>query len=470
MSMVLPDPIENAMPAGALRVIRRIRDAGGRVCLVGGSLRDLMLGLEVHDWDFATDLLPDRVAALFPRAIQVGIRFGTVLVVGEDGGYEVTTFRREGPYSDSRHPDSVTFTPSIEEDLSRRDFTINAMAWDLGTGALVDPHDGRRDLEERTVRCVGRAEERFGEDALRMLRCIRIAGQLGFSIDEETYRAIPRCAGMLDAIARERIREELDRILAQPRPSASLERLHETGLLDRFLPELSDCYGVSQNRFHAFDVFYHSLLAVDQAPADNRVVRLAALLHDLGKVDARREESDGRVTFYNHQAWSARKADSILRRLRYPNEERKRIVHLVQQHMFHYNTEWTDSAVRRFVRVVGPENLDDLFEARRADTLGNGLRRSAVSAELVELRRRIVEIIAKDTAFSVRDLDVDGDELKRSLDIGEGPAIGRILDALLEDVLEDPARNEKGALLARAAELLPGIQAGLPPRRKRKED
>jgi putative nucleotidyltransferase with HDIG domain len=469
MSFSLPDPIENAMPTGALRVVRRIRDAGGRICLVGGSLRDLALGLEIHDWDFATDLLPERVAGLFPRAIQVGIRFGTVLVVQPDGSYEVTTFRREGAYSDARHPDSVAFTISIEEDLARRDFTVNAMALDLGDGAWIDPHGGRQDLERRVIRCVGRADERFREDALRMLRCIRIAGQLGFTIEEGTYLAIPRCAGMLEAIARERIREEFDRILAQARPSVSLERLHETGLLDRFLPELSACYGVSQNRFHAFDVFYHSLLAVDQAPADNRVVRLSALLHDLGKVDARREEPDGRVTFYNHQTWSARKADAILRRLRYPNEERKRVVHLVQQHMFHYNTEWTDSAVRRFVRTVGTENLDDLFEERRADTLGNGLRRSAASAELAELRKRIVEIIEKDTAFSVRDLDVDGEALKEILGIGEGPAIGRILDALLEEVLEDPARNERGWLLSRAGEILPGIEASLPPRRRRGE-
>ncbi len=470
MSLALPDPIENAMPAGALRLVRRIREAGGRVCIVGGSLRDLMLGLEVHDWDFATDLVPHRVAELFPRAIQVGIRFGTVLIVQSDGSYEVTTFRREGTYSDARHPDSVVFTTSIEEDLCRRDFTVNAMALDLANGALIDPHDGRRDLEERTIRCVGRADERFQEDALRMLRCVRIAGQLDFSIAEETYRALPRCAPLLDAIARERIREEFDRILGQPRPSVSLERLHETGLLDRFLPELSACYGVSQNRFHAFDVFYHSLLAVDQAPADNRVVRLSALLHDLGKVDARREEPGGHVTFYNHQAWSARKAESILRRLRYPNEDRKRIVHLVQQHMFHYNTEWTDSAVRRFVRTIGTENLDDLFAARRADTLGNGLRRSAASAELTELRRRIAGIIEKDTAFSVRDLDVDGDALKQTLGVREGPVIGKILDALLEEVLEDPARNARDRLLARAGEILPDIEANLPPRRKRRED
>lgn len=469
MTPPLREMIENAMPAGAMRLVRRIHDAGGRICLVGGSLRDQMLGIGIHDWDFATDMLPERVAALFPRAIQVGIRFGTVLVVQADGSYEVTTFRREGTYSDARHPDSVAFTTSVEEDLRRRDFTVNAMALDLATGELVDPHGGQRDLAERVIRCVGKAEDRFREDALRMLRCIRIAGQLGFSIEDETYLAIARCAEMLDAIARERIREEFDRILAQPRPSISLERLFETGLLERFLPELVACYGVSQNRFHAFDVFHHSLHAVDQSTEDNRIVRLSALLHDLGKVDARREEPDGRVTFYNHQAWSARKADAIMRRLRYSNEDRIRVVHLIQQHMFHYNSEWTDSAVRRFVRTIGTQNLDDLFEARRADTLGNGLRRSATSVELAELRARITEIIEKDSAFSVRDLDIDGAALIQELGLEEGPVIGRILEALLEEVLEEPSRNERGLLLARASEILPEIAASVPPRRKRRE-
>jgi tRNA nucleotidyltransferase (CCA-adding enzyme) len=458
--------IRKRLPAGAHRVAERLLGAGGRACLVGGSIRDLLLGAAVKDWDFATDLPPERVRSLFPQAIEVGIRFGTVLVLETDGSYEVTTFRRDGIYSDARHPDSVVFTSSLEEDLGRRDFTVNAMAYDLKDDRLIDPHGGRIDLSQKTVRCVGRAEERFREDALRMLRCIRIAGQLGFGVDEETYRALIRSAALLDVIAKERIREEFNRILGQEHPSVALERLHETGLLDRFMPELSACYGVSQNRFHAFDVFYHSLYAVDQAPADNPVVRLAALFHDLGKVDTRSEE-DGRVTFYNHQAHSARKAETILRRLRYPNEERERVVHLIRQHMFHYDREWTDAAVRRFLRGVGHEHLGDLFATRAADTLGNGLRRSAVSAELRELRSRIDEIRRREEAISVRDLLIDGRDLMRELGLPEGPVIGGILDALLDEVIEDPARNERAVLLARAAEIRPAIEAVTPPRRRR---
>jgi tRNA nucleotidyltransferase (CCA-adding enzyme) len=461
--------IRERLPKGALRVAERLRKADGRACLVGGSIRDLMLGAAVKDWDFATDLPPERVRSLFPHAVDVGIRFGTILVIETDGSYEVTTFRRDGAYSDARHPDTVAFTSSLEEDLARRDFTVNAMAYDLKDDRLVDPHAGRSDLSHRLIRAVGIPEERFREDALRLLRCIRIAGQLGFEIEEETFRALVRCSGLLGAIARERIREEFDRILAQDRPSLAIDRLFETGLLDEFMPELAACYGVSQNRYHAFDVFYHSLCAVDQAPAGNRTVRLGALLHDLGKIDTKHEEEDGgRVTFYNHQAYSARKAEAILRRLRYPNEERERVVHLIQQHMFHYERDWTDAAVRRFVRSVGPELLDDLFAMRAADTLGNGLRRHAVSAELKELQHRIAEIRKREEALSVRDLKLDGRELMRELGLQEGPVIGRLLEALLDEVLEDPARNERAALLARAAEIRPAIEATTPPRRERR--
>jgi poly(A) polymerase/tRNA nucleotidyltransferase (CCA-adding enzyme) len=459
--------IASQLPPGASRLTERIREAGGRICLVGGSIRDILLGLEVHDWDFATDVPPERLLALFPRAIEVGVRFGTVVVVERDGTYEATTFRREGGYSDQRHPDEVVFTESLEEDLARRDFTVNAIAYDFGASILVDPHGGRVDLGARVIRCVGRPEDRFREDALRMLRCIRIAGQLGFSIEAETYAGIVRSAEGLDRIASERIKEEFDRILTQERPSVSVERLFETGLLERFIPELADCHGVSQNRFHAFDVFYHSLLSADMAPKEHRIVRMAAILHDLGKKDTRQEGPDGRVTFYNHQAFGARKADAILRRLRYPNEERERIVHLVQQHMFHYDREWTDGAVRRFIRTIGLENLDDLFETRRADTLGNGMRRSATSPELEELKVRISEVVRQESALTVRALRVNGSDLMRDLGLETGPAIGRILEALLDEVIEDPAKNEPEYLMRRAAEILPGILASLPPRRER---
>jgi len=460
--------IAQLLPDGAERLVAQVRGAGGRICLVGGSIRDLLLGLEVHDWDFATDMLPERMIRLFPRAVEVGVRFGTVVVVARDGTYEVTTFRREGIYSDQRHPDSVVFTDSLEEDLARRDFTVNAIAYDFGAARLVDPHGGTADLAARRIRCVGLPEDRFREDALRLLRCVRIAGQLGFGIEEETYRALARSAPGLDRVAMERIRDEFDRIMVQERPSVSLERLFETGLLDRFLPELADCYGVSQNRFHAFDVFFHSLKSADMARADNRIVRIAAVLHDLGKRDTRCAGADGRVTFYNHQAYGARKADAILRRLRYPNDERERIVHLVQQHMFHYDREWSDGAVRRFIRTVGLDHLEDLFETRRADTLGNGMRRSAASPELEELKERIAQVVQREAALSVHDLRVNGADLMEGLALGQGPVIGRILDSLLEDVIEDPARNERDYLMRRAAELVPEIQSALPPRPERR--
>lgn len=461
--MELARRIDASLPAGARRIAEVIRSAGGRACLVGGSLRDLMLDRPAKDWDFATDLHPPQILTSFPRAVEVGVRFGTVLLIEPDGQYEVTTFRRDGVYSDARHPDSVSFTPSIEEDLARRDFTVNAMAFDLNESRLIDPHGGRTDIGLRLIRCVGKPDERFREDALRLLRCIRLAGQLDFAIEEETYLALPRAAGILSEIAMERIRDEFDRILAHERPSVSIDRLHETGLLEVFLPELASSYGVSQNRYHAFDIFYHSLFSADQAPRENRAVRLAALLHDLGKVDTRRIE-DGRVTFYNHQVFSARKAETFLRRLRYPNDERERVVHLIAMHMFHYDSEWTDSAVRRFVRSVGTEHLDDLFATRAADTMGNGLRRGGESVELNELKSRIAAIQAREEALSVKDLAIDGHDLMRVVGLAEGPAIGKVLEALLEEVLEDPARNEREALLARARELAPDLAARYPGR------
>ncbi len=462
------ESIEDKIPEGAHRLARRIEEAGGRVCLVGGSLRDLLIGGPAKDYDFATDLTPERIQSIFPRSVDVGARFGTIIVLDRGQAYEITTFRSDGLYSDARHPDHVVFTNSIEEDLCRRDFTINAIAFDLIARRLIDPHEGIADLERRIVRCVGRPDERFGEDALRLLRCIRIAGQLEFKIEENTYASLIRSAEGLAAVASERIRDELNRILEQLHPAVSFERLFETGLLDRFLPELSECYGVSQNRYHAYDVFYHSLAAVDHAPRDNRIVRLAALFHDLGKVDARRE-IDGRVTFYNHQAWSARKANAIMRRLRYPNEERQRVVHLIQQHMFHYGSEWTDSAIRRFMRTVGLDQLGDLFSTRSADSLGNGLRRSARSVELEELQDRIARMLEKETALSVRDLEIGGRDLMNELRIDQGPIIGLILDRLLEEVLDDPSRNVRSALLKRAAEIRPEMEHKALTRRKQRE-
>ncbi len=442
-----------AVPEPVRRLAGVLAGAGGEAWVVGGAVRDSLLGRDPHgDWDLATDLLPERVVELFPRAHQFGIRFGTVVVVLEKVPYQITTFRRDGIYTDARRPDDVHFSRELEEDLIRRDFTINALAYDPLREVLADPVGGEADLSAGVIRAVGDAATRFHEDGLRLLRAVRFSAQLGFRLDPATFIALVRCAPRIEKIAAERIREELDKTLTAPGVASALDLMHECGLLRRILPELAACYGVPQNPHHAFDVFHHSLAAIAAAPPDNLAVRLAALCHDLGKPPTRRE-AGGTATFFGHQLVSARLTDGLMRRLRYPTDFRQHVAHLVHHHMFHYRPEWTDSAIRRFLREVGGENLEDLFSLRASDTLGNGLRKR-LAPELGELRHRIDGEIAAQNALTVRDLAIGGRQIMDHLNIPPGPEVGRILDRLLQDVLEDPACNEPEILLERAAAYL----------------
>jgi len=445
------DRIRDAVPRGALAIVRRIREAGGQAYLVGGCLRDLILGRTAKDWDIATDLTPEQVRPLFRRVHDVGARFGTLLVPAAGGIYEVTTFRTEADYQDGRHPEHVAFAHDIVADLRRRDFTVNAMAWTPGEPAIVDPFGGLADLARREIRAVGDPRERFAEDALRLLRAIRQATELDFRIEPETFRAIREAVEGLDRISAERIRDELNKMLRSPMPSRGLLLMRDTGLLERVLPELAACDGVAQNRFHAYDVLRHSLYTCDAAPAGNLIVRLAALFHDLGKPETA-EGAEGERTFYGHQQVSARKARRILRRLRYSREEIERVEHLVRHHMFYFQREWTDSAVRRFVRSVGLEEIPDLVALRLADMAGNG-RKGGDRTPLAQLLQRVDEVMTKDAALTVKDLAIGGHELM-ALGLPAGPGIGRIQRALLERVLDDPAVNTPETLAALARELI----------------
>lgn len=450
-SRLRPEAIPDAVAEGAAR----LRAAGGQSWVVGGAIRDLLLGRPVRDWDLATDLHPSRVLDLFPGSLDVGARFGTVTVPGPDG-FEITTFRNDGVYSDARHPDEVKYSDSLEEDLVRRDFTVNALAYDPESDRLVDPGTGLEDLAQSTLRAVGDPETRFREDALRLLRGVRLATELQFSIELSTLRGMVLTADGIAKIAPERVRAEIDRLLELERPSSAFIVLFETGLLQRILPELASCYGVAQNPHHAFDVFHHSLAALDRSAGASRVVRLAALFHDVGKPETRMENEET-ATFYSHQYRSEDLADRALRRLRYPNHEREAVAHLVRHHMFHYTGEWTDAAVRRFLREVGPETVDDLFAMRSADTLGNGLR-SRVAPELGELRERIDRILEAENALGVRDLAINGHDLMSDLGMAPGPRMGAILNALLDAVLDDPSLNERDRLLDLARKHLEAIQ------------
>ena len=434
-------------PGRAIQVVERLQADGGQAYFVGGTVRDALLGREAHAvFDVATDVEPADVTRRFARVEPTGIRHGTVLIVEDGVQVECTTFRREGEYADARHPDHVTFTRDPLEDLARRDLTVNALAWDPVHRVLLDPFAGTLDLARGVLRAVGDPEQRFREDALRPLRVARLAAALEMEPEPNTRAALGAVEERAGLVAWERVGHEFRLMLEAPRPSVGIELLREAGLLRLWLPELARGYGVLQNRYHAYDVYDHSLHTCDAAPPGKPRVRWAALLHDLGKPDTR-VERDGEGTFYGHEILGAEIADRVLERLRHPHDERRAIVHLVREHMFDYRPEWSDAALRRWLRRIGVDAVADLFDLRLADNLGNG-KKTGFPHYLEEMRERIERLIAEAQALHVTDLAVDGDDVMRVLGIGPGPEVGRALDALLERVLDHPEQNTRDTLLA----------------------
>lgn len=436
------------VPGPILELIRRLQDSGHRAYVVGGAVRELLRGIDTGDWDVATSAKPDQVMPLFPGVVPTGLRHGTVTVLTGAGPCEVTTFRVEHGYSDARHPDQVEFVDRIEADLARRDFTVNAIAWDPIAMRIVDPFEGQEDLAAGLIRAVGDPVERFREDGLRPVRAARFAATLEFEVEEETFRALAATREQVARVSAERIRDELVKILVARQPSRGFEVLRRSGLLSVVVPELAECVAVPQNRYHAYDVYYHTLYTCDAVPAGKPLVRLAALFHDVGKPRTRVEREGGEATFYNHQFEGAAMTEEAMARLRFPREETRRVSHLVRQHMFEYRPEWTDAAVRRFLRTVGADNVADLFDLRIADNRGNGLKQG-FPHYLEELAERIGKVLAKQDALSVRDLAVDGEDIMRELGLPPGPRVGAVLDRLLEEVLEEPALNDRDRLMTR---------------------
>jgi tRNA nucleotidyltransferase (CCA-adding enzyme) len=443
------------IPADVRALARRLHDAGFEAHLVGGGVRDMLLGRPPADFDLATDARPEKVLEIFGRsfAIPTGLQHGTVTVLtGADPAtrrsVEVTTFRGEGAYLDGRRPSSVTYVSTLEEDLSRRDFTMNAIALEPLTGAIVDPFDGRADLARRLIRAVGDPLARFREDGLRPMRAVRQAAQLGFEIEPATEGAIAPTLDVFAKVSAERVRDELLKLLASPRPSVGLALMHRTGLLGEVLPELLEGVGCVQNRYHKHDVFGHTLAVVDATRGD-AIVRLGALLHDVGKPRARqpREGAPGEYSFFNHEYVGKDMADAIGRRLKLSTAERARVVALVEHHMFFYKPEWTDGTVRRFVKRVGADTLGALFALREGDVLGRGFDEDP-ERELGELRRRIAEVAASDAALRVTDLAIDGQDVMRVLGVPPSREIGVVLERLLELVLDDPSLNTRERLEA----------------------
>jgi tRNA nucleotidyltransferase/poly(A) polymerase len=428
------------------------------VCLVGGAVRDMLLGKKASDWDLATNASPEDVISFFKYVIPTGIKHGTVTVLYKGKSIEVTTYRTESDYSDARHPDHIEYAATIEEDLSRRDFTMNAIAVKLPQAELIDPFDGQIDIKKKIIRCVGNPGERFSEDGLRPLRAVRFASQLQFTLDEDTKNTIPSSLEKTAKVAPERIQTELNKILMSNKPSIALRLMEETGLLCLILSELAECRNIDQKGYHHFDVLDHSLLACDAAAAENTslIIRLASLFHDIGKPLVRRMGDSGVWTFYNHERESSTITRMILNRLRYPNNTIERVCHLIEQHMFHYTEDWTDAAVRRFIIHVGEENIRDMFALRCADAFG--LEAKPIDPRsLLPLQNRLEKILSQAKVQSLKDLAVTGKDLI-DLGIPAGKQIGIILNELLEAVVDDPELNNKEKLIEIAGKIFERYQ------------
>lgn len=446
-------PVE-AIPSDALALCNELRAKGFRAWVVGGCVRDVLRGDSPSDWDLCTDATPEQMMQVFPRAIPTGIAHGTVTVMRSKQPFEITTLRHEVGFSDGRRPDAVHFVDDIVLDLARRDFTINAMAVDPRTGELVDPFGGLADLSSGLIRAVGNAAERFAEDGLRVLRAARFAARFEFRLDAATEQAIEGSLGSFRKVSGERVRDEWAKSLLAPKPSVAFELMRRTGILGVTCPELMESVGCTQNQHHVFDVWGHAMACLDASPRD-AMLRLAALLHDVGKPRSKAwSEKTADYTFYDHERIGAEMVGPICARLKLSNDERIRITDLVRHHMWHYDA-WGDAAVRRWLRKVGLDRVEDLLALRAADVRGKGPGKdfSDDDARTAAFRAHIERVLAEGMAFGVKDLKIGGRELMQELGLAPGPKLKVILEALLEEVLQDPALNEKEPLLARAREL-----------------
>ncbi len=459
----------------AVIIVKTLQEAGYEAEIVGGAVRDLLLNLPSYDWDITTNATPEMVEPLFTDSFYDN-EYGTVKVAGKhlkeqfklsedecDDSmiFDITTYRSESGYTDKRRPDKVVWGKTIEEDLKRRDFTINALALrvnseEIGEKKLeydceiIDPYGGQEDIKSKVIRAVGVPIERFNEDALRIMRAIRLAAQLGFAIETETFVALKATVSNLKEISWERIGAEVMKLLATEHAADGIVLIANTGILEIVIPELIKCRGVMQGGHHTHDVYTHLIESLRGCSSSDPVVRLATLLHDIDKPTVVKAEGPRGVTFHNHEVVGARTAKRIAERLKLPKKDQDKIFTLVRWHMFHYDPRMTDSAIRRFIRRVGVENIHDMIALRIGDRIGSGAK--TTSWRLTELQKRIGEQLYE--PLSLKDMAVDGADVMKILNIKPSRKVGEILNALFEEIIEDSGKNTKEYLEKRVQELV----------------
>jgi putative nucleotidyltransferase with HDIG domain len=433
-----------------IKLAARFKEHGKELYMVGGVVRDMIMGKQPRDYDFVTDATTDEIQKMFEYTIPTGIQHGTITVIFDGEHFEITTYRVDGIYTDGRHPDNVFFDTDIKKDLSRRDFTMNAIAFDPLRKTYDDPLVGVTDIYNKVIRCVGRAKERFLEDGLRILRAVRFMAQFGFTLDRRIRESFEDSViiNALDKISPERIRDELSKILTTRQSFNALLVMEEYGILDKIIPEFLLCKGQRQNEYHSHDVLKHILITAGKAgkAGASLHVCLAALLHDIGKPQTASLKDDGiNYSFLGHEEKSAEIAKTVLKRLKYPNDIQDKVVHLVRIHMepLHYNKQWKKSTIRRFIVRVGVENLDDLFILNAADLYASGTHTYTM---LNELKERVYEVLNEKPILSTNSLAINGHDL---LGIGfeQGSELGKMLKYLLDVVLERPEFNTREQLL-----------------------
>ncbi|MBL7159394.1 HD domain-containing protein [Candidatus Microgenomates bacterium] len=443
-------PVKRKLSRAVKTVFNKFQKSGFEIYLVGGAVRDLLMKKKIHDCDFTTNAKPEEIQKLFPETFYDNI-FGTVGIPLKKEIYEITTYRTEQGYTDRRHPNKVVWGNKLEEDLKRRDFTINTMVIGPrkdGKLELIDLFEGEKDLKKRLIRAVGNPKARFNEDSLRMMRAIRIASQLSFVIEEKTFKAIKENAEHILEISGERIRDELIRILKSDYPADGLMLLYNSGLLAQILPEVVKGKGVQQAGHHQDDVFTHNIKSLKFCKNPDPIIRLASLLHDVGKPVVVKKRN-GKITFYNHEIIGASIARHIGQRLRFSKKDREKLVNLVRWHMFTVDEKITDSAVRRFIRRIGKENVNEMMDVRIADRLGGGCL-NETSWRLRLLQKRILDVQKHIPA--VEDLKISGHDVMKVLNLDPGPKVGQILNRLFEEISDNPIKNKKSYLLKRLKE------------------